>query len=303
MELLSKLKNAFKKTSDIIAKVIPGKSTISEEIYNDLEDALIQADVGVQTAKLLIEKLKSKKISADISVEDVQRILAEEISELVRPYECNSLVEEFDKGPRIILVVGVNGTGKTTSIAKLAAQIKSAGKSCLMIAGDTFRAAAVEQLKCWGDKLNIEVFYRNESSDAAGLIFDGIKKAQEEKIDFVLIDTAGRMQNRDDLIGELEKIKKVIKKLDPSAPHHTILALDGLIGQSSTVQTEVFFNRIGIDRLIVTKLDSSAKGGMIISLTQKYKIPVLAIGIGEGIEDLQKFSAEDYSKALVGFYD
>lgn len=303
MELLSKLKNAFKKTSDIIAKVIPGKSTISEEIYNDLEDALIQADVGVQTAKLLIEKLKEKKISADISVEDVKKILAEEISGLVRPYECNSLVEEFDKGPRIILVVGVNGTGKTTSIAKLAAQIKYAGKSCLMIAGDTFRAAAVEQLKCWGGKLGIEVFYKNESSDAAGLIFDGIKKAQEEKIDFVLIDTAGRMQNRNDLIGELEKIKKVIKKLEPSAPHHIILALDGLIGQSSTVQTEVFFNRIGVDRLIVTKLDSSAKGGMIISLTQKYKIPVLAIGIGEGLEDLQKFSAEEYSQSLVGFYD
>ena len=298
MGFFDSLKSTFKKTSDSIVTAITGKK-VGDELYREIEDALIMADAGVQTATFLTEKLASKKFPKETTETEIKEFLAEEIYQLVKPYESDFLESE-KHNPEIILVIGANGNGKTTTIAKLANVFKKAGHNPLLIAGDTFRAAAVEQLKYWGKTLDIEVFCGKDNADSAGLAYSGIEKARNEGKDIILIDTAGRMQNRDDLLAELEKIKRVIKKIDDSAPHKTILILDGLIGQTAHAQVETFLNKIGVDGLIVTKLDSSAKGGAVISLTQKYKTPIFAIGTGEKIDDIQSFSAKEYSRAILG---
>ncbi|MBO4405962.1 MAG: signal recognition particle-docking protein FtsY [Alphaproteobacteria bacterium] len=301
MGILDKLKKTFKKTSESILTAIVGKK-IDEDFYQEIEDALIRADVGAQTSIMLAKKLADKKFPRDATESEIKKFLADEITRLLEPYEAN-LFDSIDKStrrnPEIILVIGVNGNGKTTSIAKLANVFKKKGHNPLMIAGDTFRAAAVEQLKYWGNQLGIAVFHGKDQADAAGVVYSGIEKAKSENNDIVLIDTAGRMQNRDDLIAELDKIKRVIKKIDGTAPHKTILVLDGLTGQTAHLQVESFLNKVGIDGLIVTKLDSTAKGGAVISLTQKYKAPIFAIGVGEGADDLQPFSANQYAKAIL----
>lgn len=299
MGLLDKLKNTLQKTSKNILTAIVGKK-IDENFYQEIEDTLIKADVGAKTSIMLAKKLADKKFSRDATDLEIKKFLADEITELLKPYEAD-LFEATDNNPEIILIIGVNGNGKTTTIAKLSKAFKQKGYNPLLIAGDTFRAAAVEQLKYWGSRLNIEVFFGKDQADVAGVVYSGIEKARKENKDIVLIDTAGRMQNRDDLIAELEKIKRVIRKLDETAPHKTILVLDGLTGQTAHVQVESFLSKVGIDGLIVTKLDSTAKGGVVISLTQKYKAPIYAIGIGEGEDDIQPFSAEQYAKAILDY--
>ena len=298
MGILDKLKKTFQKTSESILTAVAGKK-IDENFCQEIEDALIRADVGAQTSITLAQKLADKKFPRDATESEIKKFLVNEITQLLEPYEAD-LFDSTNKNPEIILVIGVNGNGKTTSIAKLANIFKRKGHDPLLIAGDTFRAAAVEQLKYWGNQLGIEVFYGKEQADAAGVVYSGIEKAKSENKDIVIIDTAGRMQNRDDLIAELDKIKRVIRKIDDTAPHKTILVLDGLTGQTAHLQVESFLNKVGIDGLIVTKLDSTAKGGVVISLTQKYKAPIFAIGVGEGIEDLQPFSASQYASAILG---
>ena len=298
MGILDKLKQTFKKTSESILTAVAGKK-IDENFYQEIEDALIRADVGAQTSIMLAQKLADKKFPRDATESEIKKFLVDEITRLLEPYEAD-LFDSINKNPEIILVIGVNGNGKTTSIAKLANVFKQKGHNPLLIAGDTFRAAAVEQLKYWGNQLGVEVFHGKDQADAAGVVYSGIEKAKSENKNVVIIDTAGRMQNRDDLIAELDKIKRVIKKIDETAPHKTILVLDGLTGQTAHLQVESFLNKVGIDGLIVTKLDSTAKGGVVISLTQKYKAPIFAIGGGEGIEDLQPFSANQYAKAILG---
>ncbi|MBO6056545.1 MAG: signal recognition particle-docking protein FtsY [Alphaproteobacteria bacterium] len=298
MGILDKLKKTFRKTSESILTAVAGKK-IDENFYQEIEDALIRADVGAQTSIMLAQKLADKKFPRDATESEIKKFLVDEITQLLEPYEAD-LFDSTNKNPEIILVIGVNGNGKTTSIAKLANIFKQKGHDPLLIAGDTFRAAAVEQLKYWGNQLGIEVFHGKEQADAAGVVYSGIEKAKSENKDIVIIDTAGRMQNRDDLIAELDKIKRVIRKIDDTAPHKTILVLDGLTGQTAHLQVESFLNKVGIDGLIVTKLDSTAKGGVVISLTQKYKAPIFAIGVGEGIEDLQPFSASQYASAILG---
>ena len=298
MGILDKLKETFQKTSKNILTAIAGKK-IDESLYQEIEDALIRADVGAQTSMMLAQKLADKKFPRDTTESEIKQFLVNEIAKLLKPYELD-LFDSTEHNPEVILVIGVNGNGKTTSIAKLANIFKKKGHNPLLIAGDTFRAAAVEQLKYWGDCLKVEVVSGKDQADAAGVVYSGLEKAKSSGKDIVLIDTAGRMQNRDDLIAELDKIKRVIKKIDKTAPHKTILVLDGLTGQTAHQQVESFLNKIGIDGLIVTKLDSTAKGGVVIALTQKYKTPVFAIGVGEGINDLQPFSAERYAKAILG---
>lgn len=298
MGILDKLKKTFRKTSESILTVVAGKE-IDENFYQEIEDALIRADVGTQTSIMLAQKLANKKFPRDASESDIKKFLVDEITQLLEPYEAD-LFDSINKNPEIILVIGVNGNGKTTSIAKLANVFKQKGYNPLLVAGDTFRAAAVEQLKYWGSQLGVEVFHGKEQADAAGVVYSGIEKAKSENKDVVIIDTAGRMQNRDDLIAELDKIKRVIKKIDDTAPHKTILVLDGLTGQTAHLQVESFLDKVGIDGLIVTKLDSTAKGGVVISLTQKYKAPIFAIGVGEGMDDLQPFSANHYARAILG---
>lgn len=298
MGILDKLKETFQKTSKNILTAIAGKK-IDENFYQEIEDALIRADVGAQTSMMLAQKLADKKFPRDTTESEIKQFLVNEIATLLKPYELD-LFESTTHNPEVILVIGVNGNGKTTSIAKLANIFKKKGHNPLLIAGDTFRAAAVEQLKYWGDCLEVEVVSGKDRADAAGVVYSGLEKAKSSSKDVVLIDTAGRMQNRDDLIAELDKIKRVIKKIDKTAPHKTILVLDGLTGQTAHQQVESFLNKIGIDGLIITKLDSTAKGGVLIALTQKYKAPIFAIGVGEEINDLQPFSAERYAKAILG---
>jgi len=297
MGILDKLKKTFKKTSESILTAVAGKK-IDENFYQEIEDALIRADVGAQTSIMLAQKLADKKFPRDATESEIKKFLVDEITQLLEPYEAD-LFDSINGNPEIILVIGVNGNGKTTSIAKLANVFKQKGHDPLLIAGDTFRAAAVEQLKYWGNQLGVEVFYGKDQADAAGVVYSGIEKAKSENKDIVIIDTAGRMQNRDDLIAELDKIKRVIKKIDETAPHKTVLVLDGLTGQTAHLQVESFLNKVGIDGLIVTKLDSTAKGGVVISLTQKYKAPIFAIGVGEEAEDLHPFSANHYARAIL----
>lgn len=298
MGLLDKLKNTFKRTSESFMTAVAGKK-VGPELFEEIEEALIKADVGIQTASVISEKLKSRRFPRDTTEHEIKEFLADEIIQIMQPYESN-LLENISHNPEIILIIGVNGNGKTTTIAKLANIYKSRNLNPLMIAGDTFRAAAVEQLKYWGEQMDVPVFSGKENADAAGLIYSGIEQARTMKNQVVLVDTAGRMQNRDDLLAELLKIKRVIAKLDESAPHKTILVLDGMTGQSAHAQVDSFLNKIGIDGLVVTKLDSTAKGGVLISLAQKYKTPICAIGVGEGISDIQPFSAKEYAHAILG---
>ncbi|MDR1982978.1 MAG: signal recognition particle-docking protein FtsY [Holosporaceae bacterium] len=298
MGLLDKIKDAFRKTSEKISTSIAGKK-IDEIFIQEIEDALITADVGVETSAELAKKISHIKFSRETSDAEVKQFLANEICTLLKPYESNFFDGSFAHNPEIILVVGINGNGKTTTVAKIANIFKASGHNPLLVAADTFRAAATDQLKYWAERVDVNICVGPEKSDAAGLVYDAIKLSNTSN-DVILIDTAGRMQNRSDLLDELEKVKRVIKKLDDSAPHKTIMILDGLTGQAAHSQVETFLNKIGIDGIIVTKLDGTAKGGALISLTRKYKIPILAIGIGENLDDLKPFNAEEYSRAILG---
>jgi fused signal recognition particle receptor len=299
MSFFSKIKSALQKTSDKISIAVSGKK-VDEDFAKEIEDALILADVGIEASSELSEKISSKKFSKETTDLEIKQYLADEISLMLKPYESDLFNRSFTPTPFIIMVIGVNGNGKTTTVAKIANTLKNAGHTPLLVAADTFRAAAVEQLKYWASKLNVDICVGKENADAAGLVYNAIEQGKNNRNDIVLIDTAGRLQNRTDLLDELEKIKRVIKKIDATAPHATILILDGLTGQASHNQVEVFLNKIGIDGVIITKLDGTAKGGAIISLTQKYKINVFAIGVGESIDDIKQFDAQEYANAILG---
>jgi fused signal recognition particle receptor len=298
MGFLNKIKGALKKTSEKISLSIIGRK-IDENFVQEIEDALIMADVGVETATALAKKVSARKFPPETNHHEVKQFLANEIEALLKPYEGNFLDGNFLHNPEIVLIIGVNGNGKTTTAAKIANIFKTAGHNPLLVAADTFRAAAAEQLKHWAEKIGVAILAGKEKSDVAGLVYDSLKQAYSSHNDVVLIDTAGRMQNRNDLLDELEKVKRVMKKLDDSAPHKIILVLDGLTGQAVHHQVDIFLSKIGIDGIIVTKLDGTAKGGAIISMTHKYKIPIFAIGIGESIDDLRSFDAVSYSRAIL----
>lgn len=302
MEIFSKIKDALRKTSEKISVAIAGKK-IDKNFIEEMEDALILADIGFETASKLSQKISDKKFSKDSTDKDIIKHLSKEIREIITPYESDFFRKKFTYNPHIILMIGVNGNGKTTTIAKIANILKTLRYSPLLVAADTFRAAAVDQLMYWSKKINVDICAGKEKSDPAGLVYEAIQKAKTNDNDVVLIDTAGRMQNREDLLDELKKIKRVIKKLDPNAPHTTILVIDGLTGQSAHNQVEVFHKKIGVDGIIITKLDGTAKGGALVSLTQKYKIKIIAIGVGEKIDDLKPFNAREYSNAIFGLDD
>ena len=299
MGFFSKIKEALKKTSEKFSLSISG-DTLDAQALESIEDSLILADVGVETTKILMDRIVGKKFPRGTIEENVRTFLANEITDLLTPYESDFFEKKFSENPMIILIIGVNGNGKTTTVAKIANLLKQKNCSPLLVAADTFRAAATEQLSYWAEKIDVPICCGKEKADPAGLVFSSIETAQQNHNNVVLIDTAGRMQNRDDLLAELEKIKRVIKKLDESAPHETILILDGFTGQATDKQLEVFSEKIGVDGIIVTKLDGTAKGGALIHLTQKYKIPVLALGVGESFEDLIAFKADEYARAIMG---
>ena len=272
---------------------------MDDETLEQLEDVLIQADLGVDTAVEITEKLAQDRFNKEISVDEIREVLRDEVVKVLEPVTA-PLVLDGSNTPHVILMVGVNGSGKTTTIGKLASKLTGEGKKVLLAAGDTFRAAAVEQLQVWGQRSNVEVITRPTGADASGLAYDAVTQAKETGADVLIIDTAGRLQNRDELMAELEKIIRVIKKIDENAPHTTLLTLDATTGQNALNQVEIFGKRAGVSGLVMTKLDGTARGGILVAIAKKHKLPVHFIGVGEGIDDLEPFKASEFAEAIAG---
>jgi fused signal recognition particle receptor len=275
------------------------KRKLDDETLEELEDLLIQADLGVETALRVTDTLASERYGKDVTGEDVTKIMASEIVKVLKPV-AKPLALDLSHKPHVILVVGVNGTGKTTTIGKLAAKLSGSGLKVMLAAGDTFRAAAIEQLKIWADRTGSTFIGTKLGADAAGLAYEAFERAKAEKSDVLIIDTAGRLQNKAELMAELEKIVRVLGKLDPDAPHTVLQTLDATTGQNALQQVEIFRNVAGVNGLIMTKLDGTARGGILVAIAAKHKLPVYFIGVGEGIDDLEPFEAEDFASAIAG---
>jgi fused signal recognition particle receptor len=275
------------------------RKRLDQAALDELEELLIGADMGAKVAADVVAEIKRTKFNADVAEDEVRGVLAEEVSKILRRVSKPLLVRPELK-PHVILVAGVNGSGKTTTIGKLAQKYRAEGLKVMLAAGDTFRAAAIEQLKVWGDRTGAPVIAKEIGADAAGLAFEAFEKARAQGIDVLLIDTAGRLQNKAGLMAELEKVVRVIKKLDPSAPHSALLVLDATTGQNAVAQAEVFRDTAQITGLVMTKLDGTARGGILVSIAEKFDLPVHYVGVGEGADDLQPFDAESFAKALVG---
>lgn len=275
------------------------KRKLDEDTLEELEELLIQSDLGVETAMRITGALSSERYGKDVTGEDVTRIMAVEIGKVLAPV-AKPLKLDLSHKPHVILVVGVNGTGKTTTIGKLAAKLSGVGLKVTLAAGDTFRAAAIEQLKIWADRTGSDFIGTKLGADAAGLAFDAFQQAKAKKSDVLIIDTAGRLQNKTELMAELEKIVRVLAKLDPDAPHTVLQTLDATTGQNAMNQVEIFRNVAGVSGLIMTKLDGTARGGILVSIAAKHKLPVYFIGVGEGIDDLEPFEADDFARAIAG---
>ncbi len=274
------------------------KRVLDDEMLESLEELLITADMGVETALRVTANIAEGRFGKKLSVDEIKGLLAQEIARIMDPVA--KPMPLYRKTPQVVLVVGVNGSGKTTTIGKLASQFKAAGKSVVIAAGDTFRAAAVEQLQVWGDRAGVPVLTAPEGSDPASLAFEAMEKAERDGADLLLIDTAGRLQNRQDLMEELAKIVRVIRKKDPDAPHNTLLVLDATTGQNAVSQVEIFQKIADVSGLVMTKLDGTARGGVLVALADRFGLPIHAIGVGEQIDDLQAFDPQEFAAALTG---
>ncbi|MBX9591372.1 MAG: signal recognition particle-docking protein FtsY [Hyphomonadaceae bacterium] len=295
-----RLKAGLTKTSARLSQDIAGiftKRKLDADTLEELEDLLIQADLGVDTAMRITAALAKGRHDKEITPEEVRAVLASEVERALAPV-ARPLRIEGDHRPHVVLVVGVNGTGKTTTIGKIAHQLRREGKTVLLAAGDTFRAAAIDQLKIWGERTGAEVVARAVGADSAGLAFDALTLARDKRCDVLLIDTAGRLQNKQALMDELEKVLRVLRKVDPSAPHQVLLVLDATTGQNALNQVEVFKDKAGVTGLVMTKLDGTARGGILVAISAKFGLPVHAIGVGEGIEDLSAFDAREFARAI-----
>jgi fused signal recognition particle receptor len=282
----------------LVGRTAEPRRALDDEMLEQLEELLISADMGVDTALRVTANMAEGRYGRMLSSSDIKNLLAAEITRVMEPVARPLPI--YPKKPQVVLVVGVNGSGKTTTIGKLASQFKAAGKSVVIAAGDTFRAAAVEQLQVWGDRAGVPVLTAPEGSDPAALAYDAMGRAEADGADLLMIDTAGRLQNRADLMEELAKIVRVIRKKDPDAPHNTILVLDATTGQNALSQVKTFQQMADVSGLVMTKLDGTAKGGVLVALADKFGLPIHAIGVGEQIDDLQPFDPEDFANALVG---
>ncbi|WP_424984715.1 signal recognition particle-docking protein FtsY [Microbulbifer sp. S227A] len=285
----------------LLGRSAPGtvvRRTLDDDMLEQLEELLITADMGVDTALRVTANMAEGRFGKKLSTDEIKALLASEIARIMDPVARPLPI--YPKRPQVVLVVGVNGSGKTTTIGKLASQFKAAGKSVVIAAGDTFRAAAVEQLQVWGERAGVPVLTAPEGTDPASLAFDAMTKAQEDGADLLMIDTAGRLQNRADLMEELAKIIRVIRKKDPDAPHNTLLVLDATTGQNALSQVETFRKISDVSGLVMTKLDGTAKGGVLVALADKFGLPIHAIGVGEQIDDLAPFDPEEFAAALTG---
>jgi fused signal recognition particle receptor len=282
----------------LFGKAEEPRRILDDAMLESLEELLIQADLGVETAIRVTANIAEGRYGRKVSTGELKAALAAEVARIMTPVARP--LPLYPKTPQVVLVVGVNGSGKTTTIGKLASQFKAAGKSVVIAAGDTFRAAAVDQLKVWGDRAGVPVLTAPEGSDPASLAFDALARAQAEGADLLMIDTAGRLQNRADLMEELAKIVRVLRKKDPDAPHNTLLVLDATTGQNALTQVEIFRKIADVSGLVMTKLDGTAKGGVLVALADRFGLPIHAIGVGEQIDDLAPFDPDDFARALVG---
>ncbi len=296
----SRLRNGLGRTSSRLTDGVTGmfsKRKLDDSTIEELEDLLIQADLGIATASRITDTLAADRFDKAIAPEEVSRVLAREISRVLEPV-AQPLTLTGDHHPEVLLIVGVNGAGKTTTIGKLTSKFKAEGKSVMLAAGDTFRAAAIDQLKIWGERTGTDVVTQDIGADAAGLAYDALEQARNNNVNVLMIDTAGRLQNKADLMSELEKIIRVLRKFDTSAPHHVLLVLDATTGQNALNQVEIFQKVAGVSGLVMTKLDGTARGGILVAIAEQYKLPIHAIGVGESIDDLQPFKPEEFAAAI-----
>lgn len=299
---LRRLRRGLGRSSEKLSGGITGlftKRKLDHEALEDLEDLLIGADLGVGTAAKITRTLARTRFNQELTGDDIRGILADEIAALLEPVARTIAIHDAHK-PHVILVCGVNGSGKTTTIAKLAHLFTTVGFEVVLAAGDTFRAAAIEQLQIWGQRAGCSVIARAPGADAASLAYDAYAEARSQRADVLLIDTAGRLHNKADLMAELKKMERVLKKIDASAPHDCILVLDATVGQNAHSQVEVFREMVNVTGLIVTKVDGSAKGGVVVALAERFGLPVYAIGVGEGMEDMRAFEARTFARSLLG---
>ncbi|MEG9861819.1 MAG: signal recognition particle-docking protein FtsY [Parvularculales bacterium] len=301
--LLARLRKGLRHTTTGLGRALPDivrKKHLDSETLEELEDILITTDMGARTAGRIVGTLADERHDKDITLDELRAHLAGTIAHALALAGKPLVVVESEHRPHVILLVGVNGGGKTTTAAKLSARLKKEGLSVLLVAADTFRAAASEQLQIWGHRIDVPVATTKPGGDAAALAFESFERARIEKIDVVLIDTAGRLHHREDLMAELTKIRRVIKRLDDDAPHDTLLVLDAITGQNAINQAEAFVSGAGVSGVIVTKLDGTARGGIVLALADKLSLPIHMIGVGEGVDDLQPFDAEMFAQVLVG---
>ena len=302
MSWLKKLTSGLSKTSARVTSSLAsllGRPSIDAASLEDLEDALISADLGTAAAARLAERVKGHRFEGEVTAEALAGALSDGIADILAPVAV-PLKPETGNGPHVVLLVGVNGSGKTTTAGKLAQHWRQQGMSVMLAAGDTFRAAAIEQLQIWGERTGTEVIAGSQGGDAAALAYQALESARAKDTDVLIIDTAGRLQNRTELMDELAKVVRVIRKLDETAPHDSVIVLDGTVGQNALSQVSAFREVADITGMIVTKLDGSAKGGVVIALAEQYGLPVHAVGVGEGADDLQPFEARDFANALAG---
>ncbi len=298
----SRLKEGLSRSTQKLSggiTAIVRKRRLDEEALEELEELLISADLGTEVASRVIAEFRRTRFGKEVTDEEIKTALADEIAAILRP-AARPLVLDPALKPHVVLVVGVNGTGKTTTIGKMAQQYREQGLRAVLVAGDTFRAAAVEQLQIWGQRTGCPVIAGPPNADAAGLAFDALRRAQAEGADVLLIDTAGRLHNRSVLMDELTKIIRVMRKQDPTAPHSVLLVLDATTGQNAVQQVKVFKEMVAVTGLVVTKLDGSARGGIVVALAEQFGLPVHAVGVGEKASDLRAFDADDFARGLVG---
>lgn len=297
-----RLSQGLKRTSTNISSAISDlvvKRKLDDAMLADIEEVLVRADLGVKVAIRIADTIGKSRYNQDVTTDEVNAIVASEVEKvlapLARPLEIDSKARPF-----VILVVGVNGSGKTTTIGKLAAEFRRQGRKVMLAAGDTFRAAAIDQIKIWGERTGAPVIARNPGADAAGVAFEALQAAKAQAAEVLIVDTAGRLQNRTELMGELEKIVRVLKKLDPAAPHAVLLVLDATVGQNALAQVEAFRDTAGVNGLVMTKLDGTARGGILVAISERFGLPVHYIGVGESADDLQPFTARDFARAIAG---
>ena len=296
-----RLSDGLKRTSSSIGQAVADlvtKRKLDRAMLDDIEDVLLRADLGSDVAARIAAAVGEGRYDKAISADEVKEVVATEVEKVLSPVAKPLSIEGAK--PFVILVVGVNGSGKTTTIGKLASKFRSEGRKVMLAAGDTFRAAAIEQLKIWGERTGAPVIARTQGSDAAGLAFDALTAAREQGSDVLLMDTAGRLQNKAELMSELEKVVRVMKKVDATAPHAVLLVLDATVGQNALSQVEAFHKTAGITGLVMTKLDGTARGGILVALSAKHALPVHFIGVGEGVDDLAPFTAKDFAQAIAG---